>query len=211
MTSAGASQTNLTSGVPTAFNDEPAFSPDGSKIAFVSERDGNPEIYVMDADGSNAQRLTDDPAADADPAWSADGTRIYFDADTDGNQDVYSMKADGSDYAELARFRPADTVGLGQLMEATDGNFAGATNYLAQAHSCYSTRDDILRVILEEADAWNKLKKPKRGIELLRTALRVSGNAAAAPLLRSKEQELRGGLTTPTPGPSATPRVRVRF
>ena len=97
------------------------------------------------------------------------------------------------------------------LMEAVDGNFASATNYLAQAHVCYSTRDDILRVILEEADAWNKLKKPKRGIELLRTALRVSGNAPAAPLLRSKEQELRGALATPTPGPSVTPRVRVRF
>ncbi|HET9856501.1 MAG TPA: TIGR03790 family protein [Chthoniobacterales bacterium] len=97
------------------------------------------------------------------------------------------------------------------LMEAADGNFASAANYLAQAHVCYSTRDDILRVILEEADAWNKLKKPKRGIELLRTALRVSGNAPAAPLLRSKEQELRGALTTPTPGPRATPRVRVRF
>jgi uncharacterized protein (TIGR03790 family) len=97
------------------------------------------------------------------------------------------------------------------LMEAADGNFASAANYLAQAHVCYSTRDDILRVILEEADAWNKLNKPKRGIELLRTALRVSGSAPAAPLLRSKEQELRGALTTPTPGPRATPRVRVRF
>ena len=97
------------------------------------------------------------------------------------------------------------------LMEAADGNFASAANYLAQAHICYSTRDDILRVILEEADVWNKLKKPKRGIELLRTALRVSGNAPAAPLLRRKEQELRDALTTPNPGPSATPRVRVRF
>ena len=99
------------------------------------------------------------------------------------------------------------------LMEATDGNFAGAISYLAQAHSCYSTRDDILRVILEEADVWNKLKKPKRGIELLRTALRVSGNAPAAPLLRNLEQELRGVGATPSPGakPTGTPRVRVRF
>jgi len=99
------------------------------------------------------------------------------------------------------------------LMEATDGNFAGAISYLAQAHSCYSTRDDILRVILEEADVWNKLKKPKRGIELLRTALRVSGNAPAAPLLRNLEQELRGVGATPSPGakPTVTPRVRVRF
>jgi uncharacterized protein (TIGR03790 family) len=97
------------------------------------------------------------------------------------------------------------------LMEVADGNLAGATNYLAQAHSCYSTRDDILRVILEEADTWNNLKKPKRGLELLRTALRVSANAPAAPLLRSMEQKLRGAVATPASSPSATPRVRVRF
>ncbi len=97
------------------------------------------------------------------------------------------------------------------LMEAVDGNLAAATNYFGQARTCYSTRDDILRVIMEEADTWNKLKKPKRGIELLRTALRVSGNAPAAPLLRNMEQELRGASATPTPGPSATPRVRVKF
>ena len=42
----------------------------GAKIAFVSERDGNEEIYVMDADGSNVVRLTDDPARDAEPSWS---------------------------------------------------------------------------------------------------------------------------------------------
>src|SRR5256885_6901704 len=99
------------------------------------------------------------------------------------------------------------------LMEAVDGNYTSATNYLSQAHVCYSTRDDILRVILEEADAWNKIKKPKRGLELLRTALRVSGNAPAAPLLRKMDEELRGVGATPSPGATAkpTPRVRVRF
>ncbi|NIM51841.1 MAG: hypothetical protein GTO22_21785, partial [Gemmatimonadales bacterium] len=45
-------------------------------IAFMSDRDGNWEIYVMGADGSNPVRLTDNPASDYDPAWSPDGTRI---------------------------------------------------------------------------------------------------------------------------------------
>ncbi|HET9800381.1 MAG TPA: hypothetical protein VFP82_01735, partial [Chthoniobacterales bacterium] len=63
------------------------------------------------------------------------------------------------------------------------------------------------------ADAWNKLNKPKRALDLLRTALRVSGNAPAAPLLKKMEAELRGPGGTPAPGstPKPTPRVRVRF
>src|SRR5437660_5099935 len=97
------------------------------------------------------------------------------------------------------------------LMEANDGNFASASNYFGQARTYYSSRDDILRVVLEEADIWNKMKRPKRGIDLLRSTLRISGDAPAAPLLRNLEQALRGASTTPTPNPKATPRVRVRF
>ena len=99
------------------------------------------------------------------------------------------------------------------LMEATDGNFAAATGFFGQARTCYSTRDDILRVIMEEADTWNKLKKPSRGLDLLRTALRTAGDAPAAPLLKQLEQELRGGAPAPAPGasPTPTPKVRVRF
>ncbi|HME88042.1 MAG TPA: TIGR03790 family protein [Chthoniobacterales bacterium] len=97
------------------------------------------------------------------------------------------------------------------LMEIADGNFASATNYFGQARACYSTRADILRVVMEEADAWNKLKRPKRGLDLLHGALRVAGDAPAAPLLRNLEQQLRATLATPTPGPKAAPRVRPRF
>jgi Tol biopolymer transport system component len=48
----------------------PAWSPDGTQLAFVSTRDGNEEIYVMKADGTSVTRLTDDPADDGEPAWS---------------------------------------------------------------------------------------------------------------------------------------------
>ncbi len=47
----------------------PAWSPDGRRIAFTSLRDANPEIYVMDADGRNQQRLTHHRTIDSDPAW----------------------------------------------------------------------------------------------------------------------------------------------
>ncbi len=48
----------------------PAWSPDGSRIAFTSDRDGNAEVYVMNADGSDLTRLTNNPAEDDAPAWS---------------------------------------------------------------------------------------------------------------------------------------------
>ena len=97
------------------------------------------------------------------------------------------------------------------LMEAADGNLPSATSYFGQARTCYSNRDDILRVVIEEADAWKKLGKPKRGIDLVRSTLRIAGDAPAAPLLRNMEQELRGVAATPSPSAKPTPRVRVRF
>jgi len=87
------------------------------------------------------------------------------------------------------------------LMEAGDGNLASATNYFGQARTCYTNRDDILRVVIEEADAWKKLNKPKRGVDLIRSTLRIAGDAPAAPLLRNIEQELRGVSPTPTAKP----------
>jgi Tol biopolymer transport system component len=79
------------------------FSPpaDGWEVAFVSEREGNPEIYKMFADGSNAQRLTDNPAPDGGPKWSPDGSRIAFYSERDGNREIYLMNADGSNVQRL--------------------------------------------------------------------------------------------------------------
>ena len=53
-------------------------SPDGRQIAFMSARDGNPEIYVMNADGSNLRRLTNHPAGESSPTWSPSGSQIAF-------------------------------------------------------------------------------------------------------------------------------------
>jgi Tol biopolymer transport system component len=85
----------------TAEASDPAFSPDGSRIAFVSTRDGNPEIYLMDADGANVVRLTDDPHADARPAFTADGTGLVFESQRSGRSEVYSMALDGSNLQAL--------------------------------------------------------------------------------------------------------------
>jgi WD40 repeat protein len=80
---------------------DPAWSPDGSKIAFTSERDGNREIYVMNANGANPVRLTNLGPSDDRPAWSPDGARIAFVSTRDGNAEIYVMNADGTSPVRL--------------------------------------------------------------------------------------------------------------
>ena len=72
-----------------------------AQIAFSSERDGNREIYVMDADGNDQQGLTDNDFYDTHPSWSPDGERIAFMSEMDGNPEIYVMDADGGNQQNL--------------------------------------------------------------------------------------------------------------
>ena len=78
-----------------------AFPGTNGKIAFTSLRDGNLEVYVMNADGSAQTRLTTDAAADDDSAFSPDGQKIAFSTLRDGNLEVYVMNVDGSAQTRL--------------------------------------------------------------------------------------------------------------
>jgi TolB protein len=91
---------NPTKGVGT--NYLPVFSPDGKQIAFMSGRDGNTEIYVMNADGSNVRRLTNNQAGESSPTWSPTGSQIAFTSDRSGKPQIYVMNsADGSGVRRL--------------------------------------------------------------------------------------------------------------
>ena len=95
----------------TAARGRPAWSPNGRRIAFASLRDGNSEVYVMNADGSRQRNLTRNPAEDFFPAWSPNGRRIAFASLRDGNSEVYAMNADGSGQRNLTR-DPAEDFDL---------------------------------------------------------------------------------------------------
>jgi len=101
----GSTQINLTkNGANDVF---PAWSPDGSRISFSSDRaePGNPDVYVMNADGSNVTRLTNAPGEDRGTSWTSDGQTIVFhsarDRDATHTFDVFKMNADGSDQTKI--------------------------------------------------------------------------------------------------------------
>ena len=113
----GSNQINLTNNL--TMDEDPSWSPDGKRIAFTAQREGHvvhnlditDEIYVMDADGGNQQRLTENRNNDWDPSWSPDGKRIAFMADRKGDLDkfdIYVMDADGGNQQKLTNHRDWD-------------------------------------------------------------------------------------------------------
>jgi Tol biopolymer transport system component len=82
------------------FQVEPAWSPDGTRIAFASRRGGAFDIYVMNADGTGTRRLTSTKESDSHPTWSSDGNQIAF--VRGGSGDIYVMNADGSDARRIS-------------------------------------------------------------------------------------------------------------
>lgn len=69
----------------------PAFSPNGKKIAFVSQKDDNQEVYLMDLNGNNQENLSRHPQKDIHPQFSPDGKSIIFNSNRAGNFDIYLM------------------------------------------------------------------------------------------------------------------------
>ncbi|HEY5629560.1 MAG TPA: hypothetical protein VIR16_08625 [Candidatus Limnocylindrales bacterium] len=103
---------------PGCFNDYPAYSPDGKKIAYIhadnTDADGNPvneQVWVMNADGSHKTQLTfDNQPHDQLPDWSPDGRKIAYEAGPSGAGRIFSMRADGRDQTQLT-FGPGDDFG----------------------------------------------------------------------------------------------------
>jgi dipeptidyl aminopeptidase/acylaminoacyl peptidase len=84
-----------------------AYAPDGTRIAFMNNYDGDYEICVMNADGTGVKQLTKNSAVDAHPTWSPDGSRIAFTSNRDGDFDIYTMNPDGSDQTNITSDDPS--------------------------------------------------------------------------------------------------------
>ena len=75
----------------------------GKKITFNSDRDGDNEIFVMNADGTGVTQLTDNDDWDRVPVWSPNGNKIAFSSDRYGDNEIFVMNADGSDVVSLGQ------------------------------------------------------------------------------------------------------------
>jgi len=141
----GKNVVNLTNS--PALDNMPAWSPDGRRIAFSSDRDMSnrsteeaqiinangsrlrvvrkalvtQDIYVMNADGSNPERLTDDEAADGDASWMPDSRSLVFHTDRDGNYEIYRINVDQSPDIVREQEAEAATRSIAVLPFKTEG------------------------------------------------------------------------------------------
>ena len=106
MSSDGSDRIQLTDGSFNAYS--PVWSPDGSRIAYVSDRDESLDIWVMDQDGSNSLNLSRHEAQDRMPAWSPDGNWIAFASVRDALYwEIYVIRPDGSELRRLTWWEDA--------------------------------------------------------------------------------------------------------
>jgi Tol biopolymer transport system component len=123
---------------------QPRWSPDGSQIAWISYRDGgwDGEIWVMNADGSEKQQLTDNSYEDFDPAWSADGEKIAWTVEDLANfdYDIWVSNADGSNPTDIIGEGPDDLQFYERQPDWTaDGRIVySGTEWIEEAEGTYS-------------------------------------------------------------------------
>jgi Tol biopolymer transport system component len=111
-----------------------AWSPDGTKIVFASDRSGFFRLYVMDADGHNVREMThsDNPGGNAYPAWSPDGKRIAFTNSTpDGSRQIFMIDADGKNTKQLTK----DGIFNCYVAWSPEGKKLAACLFLAKSQS----------------------------------------------------------------------------
>jgi uncharacterized protein YjdB len=174
---------------------EPAFSPDGSRIAFVSGRFGHPEIFLMDADGTGPARLTNAPAADGAPSFTADGQAVLFHSQRTGHRQIFVQAITGSDAIQLTP-EPAE-------------NFAPTASPDGELIAFVSNRDgndDIWLMARDGSNQRNFTKSPQvreRSPHFLRDgslAFLLQGKDAGRTVTQVVRADVATGRMTPLTG-----------
>jgi TolB protein len=123
-------------------------------IAFSSDQDGDFEIWVMNADGSNPHSLTVNTTMDISPSWSPDGTRIAFVSNRDGNDEIYVMNADGSDVRRLTETAAASESFPAWSPDGMSISFDSNRDGNWEIYVMASDGSDVRRLTDNPADDW---------------------------------------------------------
>jgi hypothetical protein len=131
-------------------NIQPALSPDRTRIAFSSNREGSYDLYLMDADGGNPRRLTTDPGSEGEPAWTPDGTRLVYTMTRQGEPpQVFALRPDG---------RPAQALTTGP-----GGNHSPAISANGRSLAFVSTRDGNQEIYVMPVDGGTPRRVTRTG------------------------------------------------
>jgi TolB protein len=124
----------------------PAWSSDGKQFAFTSRSNGNRDVYVASANGTEAHNLSNHPAKDYSPAWSPNDSYIAFISDRDGNSEVYIANADGSNLRNVSN-RTANDL---------NPNWSPSSAYIA-----FVSEEDVFVVSADEGNLHNLSNHPE--------------------------------------------------
>ena len=174
----GTGDAPITLGSPT--DAEPEWTPNGQKVVFSSNRAGNDDIYIMNADGTGVTRLTSDPASDRSPTVSPDGTRIAFASNRNANWDIYVMNINGSNVQRIT------TNGNDDLLPTWAPNSSDIAYYSAR-----SGQGDIYRTVATPGGKETRLTSGTGGNSLdTEPAWSPDGNTIAFTSYRDGQAEI---------------------
>ena len=166
----------------------PAWSPDGTKLAFMSNRDGNPEIYIVNRDGTNLRRITNHPNADVTPTWSPSGTQLAFTSDRSGLPQVYIVNVDGTGLDRISAESRCDRA----TWSRAERDRIRVAEPAADTRSDCSASARANRVSSPTASAATRARRSRR----------TAATSRSCPIAPASRRSTRSRATAPTSGRS---------
>lgn len=218
------------------YSSQPAWSPDGARIVFRSNRDGDADIYTMSADGTDVRQVADMAGDERYPSFSPDGSQILFQSNADGDRDIYVMNADGSGRRQLTvndvifdsapMWSPDGREIAFERMDAETSQTSGAIHDSGEIHVMDAAGGNVRRLttnaVHDEGPAWSpdgqslvftsEREDPAGDIWVMGAdgagARKVAGSAA---IEESPDWQPLAGLPTAPARLSATTQTQLRI